>query len=120
MVERQLTTLSIDHAQTSANPQTTISTAALSGATSCWAAVCDARRRLSECEAAEGKASIDGRRPSPELLEAFAAARAEVDRLAAAKAIPAKAPLGEVRPDAVRLAPALHQVSVEVPNAGLP
>ncbi|MEK6278704.1 MAG: putative transposase [Actinomycetota bacterium] len=66
----------------------------------------DARRRLGECEAAEGKASIDGRRPSPVLLEAFAAARAEVERLAqAAKAIPAKAPLGEVRPEAVRLTP---------------
>lgn len=66
----------------------------------------DARRQLGECEAAEGKASIDGRRPSPELVEAFAAARAEVDRLAAAaKAIPAKLALGEVRPDAVRLNP---------------
>ena len=66
----------------------------------------DARRRLSECEATEGKASIGGRRPSPELLEAFATARAEVDRLAtAAKAIPTKLALGEVRPDAVRLNP---------------
>ncbi|MGH8974698.1 MAG: putative transposase [Acidimicrobiia bacterium] len=66
----------------------------------------DARRQLAAAEEAEGKASIDGRRPSPELLEAFTAARAEVDRLAAAaKAIPAKAPLGQVRPDAVRLAP---------------
>ncbi|MGH3116193.1 MAG: putative transposase [Gaiellales bacterium] len=66
----------------------------------------DARQRLAECEAAEGKASFGGRRPSPELLDAFAAARAEIDRLAAtAKAIPAKLPLGEVRPEAVRLAP---------------
>ena len=66
----------------------------------------DARHRLRECEAAEGKASIEGRRPSPELLDAFAAAHAEVDRLAAAaKAIPAKVPLGQARPDAVRLAP---------------
>ncbi|MGH9187694.1 MAG: putative transposase, partial [Acidimicrobiales bacterium] len=66
----------------------------------------DARQQLRECEATEGKASIDGRRPSPELLGAFTAARAEVDRLAAAaKAIPAKLPLGQVRPDAVRLAP---------------
>lgn len=66
----------------------------------------DARRRLGECETAEGKASIDGRRPTPELLEAFAAARAEVERLAdAAKAIPAKLPLAQVRPDAVRLTP---------------
>ncbi|MBI1844357.1 MAG: hypothetical protein HYR89_07085 [Actinobacteria bacterium] len=66
----------------------------------------DARHRLGGCEAAEGKASLDGRRPSPELLDAFVAARGEVKRLAdAAQAIPAKAPLGEVRPDAVRLAP---------------
>jgi hypothetical protein len=68
----------------------------------------DARRQLAAAEEAEGKASIDGRRPrpSPELLDAFTAARAEVDRLAAAaKAIPAKAPLSQVRPDAVRLAP---------------
>ncbi len=66
----------------------------------------DARRRLGECEAAEGRASVGGRRPSKEILDAFAAARAEVDALAAvAKAIPAKAPLGEVRPDAMRLSP---------------
>jgi transcriptional regulator with XRE-family HTH domain len=66
----------------------------------------DARRRLGECEAAEGRASVGGRRPTPDLLDAFAAARTEVDRLAAAaKAIPAKTPLGQVRPDAVRLAP---------------
>lgn len=66
----------------------------------------DARRQLGECEAAEGKASIDGRRPSPELLNAFAAAGAEVDRRAqTAKAIPAKLPLSDVRPDAQRLAP---------------
>ena len=66
----------------------------------------DARHRLSECEAAEGRASVRGRRPSPELLDAFAAARADIDRLAAAaKAIPAKLPLGQVRPEAVRLAP---------------
>ena len=66
----------------------------------------DARRVLTECEATEGKASIGGRRPTKELLDAFTAARAEVDQLtAAAKAIPAKLPLSEVRPDAVRLAP---------------
>ncbi len=66
----------------------------------------DARHRLSGCEAAEGRASVGGRRPSPELLDAFAAARAEVDELAAAaKAIPAKLPLSDVHPEAVRLAP---------------
>ena len=66
----------------------------------------DARQRLGQCEAAEGRASVGGRRPSKEIFDAFADARAEVEALAAAaKAIPAKAPLGEVRPDAVRLAP---------------
>ena len=66
----------------------------------------DARHRLAECDAAEGKASINGRRPTSRLLAAFADARAEVERLAAtAKTIPAKVPLAEIRPDAVRLAP---------------
>ncbi len=66
----------------------------------------DARRRLADCEATEGKASLNGRRPTPELDDAFAAAHAEIDRLAAdAKAIPAKVPLGDARPDAVRITP---------------
>ncbi len=66
----------------------------------------NARRRLADCETAEGKASLDGHRPNPDILAAFAAAHTEVDRLAAAaKTIPAKAPLGQVRPDAVRLNP---------------
>ncbi|MGH9262409.1 MAG: putative transposase, partial [Acidimicrobiales bacterium] len=66
----------------------------------------DARRQLAATEEAEGRASIGGRRPNTELLDAFAEARAHIERLArAAKAIPAKLPLGEVRPDAVRLAP---------------
>ena len=65
-----------------------------------------ARRQLAAATETEGKASLQGRRPSPELLDAFAAARAEVERLTqAAKAIPAKVPLGEMRPDALRLAP---------------
>ena len=66
----------------------------------------DARHRLGECDATEGQASINGRRPTKELLDAFAAARADIERLAAAaKAIPARLPLSEVRPDAVRLNP---------------
>ena len=66
----------------------------------------DARRQLASAEETEGKASINGRRPNQELLDAFAAARAEVERLeVAAKAIPTKVPLREIRPDAVRLAP---------------
>ncbi|MGH9243075.1 MAG: putative transposase [Acidimicrobiales bacterium] len=66
----------------------------------------DARRQLAAAEETEGRASTGGRRPSTEILQAFADARAHIVRLAAAtKAIPAKLPLGEVRPDAVRLAP---------------
>lgn len=81
-------------------------------------ALATARRQLTACEATEGKASIGGRRPSPELLDAFAAARAEVDRLArAAKAIPAKLPLGEVRPHAVRLAPERKRIHDAVRTA---
>ena len=66
----------------------------------------DARRRLADCEATQGKASLAGRRPTPELDDAFAAARAEIDRLAAAaKTTPAKIPLGQARPGAVRVDP---------------
>jgi len=66
----------------------------------------DARRRLADCETTEGQASLAGRTPTPELLDAFAAARAEIDRLAAtAKAIPAKVPLNQARPNAVRVDP---------------
>ena len=66
----------------------------------------DARHKLAAAQATEGQASLGGRRPTTELLQAFADAHAEVERLAqAARAIPAKLPLVEVRPDAVRLAP---------------
>jgi hypothetical protein len=66
----------------------------------------DARRRLADCETTQGQASLDGHTPTPELHDAFTAARAHVDRLAAAaKAIPAKVPLNEARPDAVRVDP---------------
>ena len=63
-----------------------------------------ARQRLTDAEAKEGSASLEGRRANKVLKAAFADARAEVARLDdVAKAIPAKVPLGEVRPDAVRL-----------------
>lgn len=66
----------------------------------------DARRALADCETTEGQASLAGRVPTPELHDAFAAARTEIDRLAAtAKAIPAKVPLSEARPAAVRVDP---------------
>jgi len=66
----------------------------------------DARGALAAAETNEGKASVGGRRPTTELLDAFAAVHAEVERLAqAARAIPAKLALAAVRPEAVRLAP---------------
>lgn len=65
-----------------------------------------ARRQLADCEATEGQASLAGRTPTEELKNVFAAAHAQVDRLAAAaKAIPTKVPLSEARPDAVRVDP---------------
>lgn len=65
-----------------------------------------ARRRLADCETVEGQASLNGRAPTPELREAFADAHTHVDQLAAtAKAIPARVPLSEARPDAVRVDP---------------
>lgn len=66
----------------------------------------DARRQLAAAETTEGKASLAGRAPTPELTDAFAAAHAEINRLAAAaKTIPAKVPLSDARPDAVRITP---------------
>ncbi|MHB8565311.1 MAG: putative transposase [Acidiferrobacteraceae bacterium] len=64
----------------------------------------DATSSLDRAEAREGKSSLDGEKPDAELRQAFADARAEVERLAAAaKAIPAKVQLAEVRPAAVRI-----------------
>jgi len=64
----------------------------------------EARRSLAAAQTAEGKATVGGRQIDHELQEAFAGAQAEVDRLAAAaRAIPAKVPLADVRPAAVRL-----------------
>jgi transposase len=66
----------------------------------------DARRQLADAETTEGKASLAGRAPTPELTEAFAAAHTHIDQLAAtAKAIPAKIALSQARPDAVRITP---------------
>jgi transposase-like protein len=69
-------------------------------------ALAEARRSLAKAEALEGHASIEGRRPDPQILDAFAGARQQVAELeAAAKAIPARVRLGEARPGSVRLAP---------------
>lgn len=64
----------------------------------------EAKRMLETAHTTEGKASRDGRRVDKDLREAFAAAESEVQRLvAAARAIPAKVPLAEVRPQALRI-----------------
>lgn len=64
----------------------------------------EGRRQLTEAEAEEGSASLDGRKAGRELIAALRDARAEVARLeAVAKAVPARVPLGDIRPDAVRL-----------------
>ncbi|MCC5953332.1 MAG: helix-turn-helix domain-containing protein [Acidimicrobiia bacterium] len=66
----------------------------------------EARRQIAACETTQGQASLAGHAPTAELHEAFDAARTHIDRLAAAaKAIPAKIPLHEARPDAVRVDP---------------
>ncbi len=63
-----------------------------------------ARRSLVMAEAKEGKDSLEGRSADASLQEAFAEARAEVERLGqVAKAIPAKAPLAKVHPEAARI-----------------
>jgi len=64
----------------------------------------EARRSLQSAEAKEERASVGGRRPSKELLAAFADAAAEVERLEHVRsAIPAKVRLADVRPEAKRL-----------------
>ena len=72
-------------------------------------AVREAKDAIAEAEAAEGRAHHDGRRrpdDAKQMAQAFEAARAELAELqAAARAIPARAPLGESHPDAARLDP---------------
>ena len=64
----------------------------------------EARRSLARAQTTQGKAAVAGRPLDQEVAGAFAAAQAEVDRLAAAaRAIPAKVPLAKARPEAVRL-----------------
>jgi len=69
----------------------------------------DARSQLAAAEAEEGRATIDGRRNAAatnEIAAAFCAAHAHIDTLAAAaKAIPARAPLADSHPDGARLDP---------------
>ena len=64
-----------------------------------------ARRSLTTAQSAQGKAAFSGRPADHELRQAFSDAQAEVDRLAAAaRTLPAKVPLGQARPEMVRMA----------------
>jgi transposase-like protein len=64
-----------------------------------------ARRSLAAAETKQGAEAFGGRPADAALRRAFADAQAEVDRLArSAAAVPAKVPLGEARPEMVRLA----------------
>jgi len=68
-----------------------------------------ARHSLQQAEAEEGRATLDGRRTptdTTEIVDAFTEARAHIEQLrTAARAIPAKAPIGNSHPDAARLDP---------------
>ena len=69
-------------------------------------ALAAARRSLAAAEANEGRAALGGRRTDTEITQAFSDAQAEIEQMAqAAKAIPARVPLGLVRPQAVRMTP---------------
>jgi hypothetical protein len=66
----------------------------------------EARRSLAIAQASRGQASLAGRPPDAEITRAFADAEAQIEALErAARAIPARVPLGEARPGSVRLAP---------------
>jgi hypothetical protein len=68
----------------------------------------EAKTSLSAAEATEGRAALAGRRNAhdAEIADAFADARNEISiRVDAAKAVPARVPLGELHPDAQRLDP---------------
>ncbi|MGH7360641.1 MAG: putative transposase, partial [Candidatus Methylomirabilales bacterium] len=68
-----------------------------------------ARSKLTQAEAAEGKTAINGGRSTTsqaEVAAAYTAAAAHITELeTAARAIPAKVPLGTLHPDAARLDP---------------
>ena len=69
-------------------------------------ALAAARRSLAVAEANQGRAALAGRRTETEIAQAFSDADDEIERLAqAAKAIPARVPLGLIRPQAVRMTP---------------
>lgn len=64
----------------------------------------EAASLIASAEAYRGQASLAGVGANQEIIDAHVAARAELGaRQAAAKALPAKIPLAEIRPGAVRL-----------------
>ena len=64
----------------------------------------EARAAIGQAEATEGRGAVEGLQTSTEVRSAFAEAKDELEaRVEHAKAIPAKLPLGEVRPGAVRV-----------------
>jgi hypothetical protein len=64
----------------------------------------EAKESIERAEAEEGRSSIEGHRFEAEVAEAFAGARAELKSREDIKAaIPAKLPLGQVRPEATRI-----------------
>jgi transposase len=65
-----------------------------------------ARRSLAQAEATEGRASLSGRGGDRDISRAFTEAHVQIERLEdAARAIPARVPLGGVRPGSVRMTP---------------
>ncbi|MGH8995950.1 MAG: putative transposase [Acidimicrobiales bacterium] len=68
----------------------------------------EAKSSITAAEATEGRAALAGRRSGQdaEIADAFTAANEEITtRVESAKAVPARVPLGELHPDAQRLAP---------------
>ncbi|MHB1890187.1 MAG: putative transposase [Acidimicrobiales bacterium] len=64
----------------------------------------EAASSIATAQTYRAQASLEGVSPNQELIDAYAAAQTELQsRKAAAKAIPAKVPLGALRPDAVRI-----------------
>ena len=66
--------------------------------------VAEARREIAAAQAHEGQGALAGRAVDPEIAAAFSDAGVELNRREEeTRALPVKVPLGEVRPDAVRL-----------------
>jgi transposase-like protein len=71
----------------------------------------EARSQLKAAQVTEGRAAVRGRAVNAELRHAFVEAEAEIERLRlAARAIPAKLPLGQVHPEMVRPDPECKRI----------